>query len=244
MIFSRDCGFFSNLNVFKRTISEKIRNGEEIKNIKFYFNLYSDEDIYNECYYQDQSISISKEEGQWVLDNCYCDNLGLFNFTNIDLSIINKLNKKYLNLNSSVLNYIQDYKIDEPYIFVWARKTDKIIENPVPEYEEYVRRINSLPNLKVIVTTDDIELGIKFKEGGYKLVDMPMSNLPTHYYYNSDMSKMEYIKRLLAIVEVASQSEYFISYGGNIATTVYEKHKNKNNCFLYKNGFELYNLDR
>jgi len=238
---TREHGLFSNINILKRLICHKIIDKENVDNIELISTLYSYENIYNKLFYIDEKYKLTKLEAQWVLDNTPCNNLGLFDNTSIDLTILKKLQKGYFNINKEVEKYYNEYKLNEPYIFIWARKIDKISENSVPEYEEYINRLNTLPKLKVIVKTDDIELYNKFIKAGYYVINMPVQNKAIHLNYNFDMNKIEYIQRLIALTLIASESKYFIGYGGNISTHVFELHNKKENCFLYKNSKELYN---
>ena len=128
MIYRRDEGLFSNLNVFQRLICHDFCQYERQDNyVEMYLEEYSKEiDMYQHLFKMDKSISLNKKFCENLLKTCDTRAYGLFQ-NRIDLTSIDLIRRKYLNYSeevkfkaSKMFNYLP-----QKYVFVWYRGTDK-----------------------------------------------------------------------------------------------------------------------
>lgn len=182
------------------------------------------------------------------LGMCKCN---LFN-------IFDSLNDSYFQINDTVKSIMEDiktvYNIDyENTVFIWARKTDKITEISIPDVEDYIKLYKSLSiDKRVIIQTDDPDVYDEFIEKGYECLNyIPLSSKNRGFHIqlrniNDDdfnklynITKTQYLQRLLALVNVASKCNTVIIYPGCLSTYIPIIRGNWNNVYSFKNKNEL-----
>jgi hypothetical protein len=88
MVFKRNCGLFSNINVFQKTYSLNYDNLQFILT-----EYYNDLDLYPLLFEKNNNIQISIEDLNYINENCTCLAEGLFD-KYVDLKIVNKVKNK------------------------------------------------------------------------------------------------------------------------------------------------------
>jgi hypothetical protein len=159
----------------------------------------------------------------------------------INFDISKRVIKKYFSLSDDTKKVYYDIleknNIDfDNTVFIWARKTDKIVENEVPSVDNYLRVLykNNLEKNKIILQTDDIEVFNEFKNKiSIKMInELPFSDdskgfhvklnsVSNDIFYDKyKMTKVEYLQKLLSLVIIASKCKHVIIYPGNLATVI------------------------
>lgn len=147
----RSCGIFSNLTVILYGIFVLKVKGYDVEDLEIVMtDYYFDKDVYPILFRKNNTQlnfdDISEEEINFFWDNC-CPSicgLGLKNWSstqstkeNFGLKITNKIIQKYFLPSYEVLKSYNKMRLDknlynDDYIFIWARKTDKVEETNVP----------------------------------------------------------------------------------------------------------------
>lgn len=252
MIFKRNCGLFSNINVFQKTYS--LNYNDELQFILTEY--YNDLDLYPLLFEKNNNIQISTEDLNYINENCTCLAEGLFD-KYVDLKIVNKVKDKYFNLSKSVISKYNELKllIPEKYLFIWYRFTDKITESTRPDYESFFNFVKSknIDNLKVVIRTDSLS----FLEEAKKQLDciclphLPLSESALHlnqneindsdFYNKNQIFKFQDLQRMLAVTKIASESEIYIATNSNINTFVIQQRNNFDNVYVFKDEINLIN---
>jgi hypothetical protein len=173
------------------------------------------------------------------------------------LPILIKLYNKFFTINNDIKyeieNILNTYNINYSMsAFIWARKTDKVTESRIPNTIDYIKQLDNTNIKKIYFQTDDVsileEIAIikTIDDRIIVLNELPTSNdtnkgFHSHLYNvsNADfmnrhnMSKIDYLKKFLAITHIASQCNYFVSYPGNMLTIVPLMRQSFNNCILF-----------
>lgn len=263
---NRHAGLFSNLSVCSYGILTYINMGFTPENISLILTEYDNTlDFYNELFkINNDKLDLSdipEDVLQYNLRYQEPSHLGLGREKrHINFDISNRIIKKYFSLSDNTKNIynniLEKYNIDfDNTVFIWARKTDKIVENDVPSVDTYLKILydNNLTNKKIILQTDDINVFNEFnsKQTINILDELPFSddlngfhvNLNsvsnTIFYEKYKMSKIEYLQRLLSLVIIASKCKYVILYPGNLSMVVPIIRGNFDNVF---NFFDNENL--
>lgn len=264
----RDFGIFTNLcvmmyGIVKFTLNEHKPEGLSLNMITYDYN----KDFYKDLYYvsnEEFSLSdITDNEIRDFLTYCEPNMMGLGRKkSDINFKILNKVLKKYFNLNDIVKEFIKDiekkHNINyEKTLFIWARKTDKYLDNDVPEVDTYINLIKSfdLKDYEIIVQTDDLRVYNEFKEKGLKfktLDEIPYAkdvNNGFHtrlcdindekFYEIYNMSKVYYLQRIIALVHVASKCDKIIIYPGNLRSYIPIIRGNWYNVYSFNNKNDL-----
>jgi len=244
---NRHAGLFSNLCICSYGILTYIYMGLTPENISLTLTEYDDTlDFYTKLF----KINHEKINLSDISDNVFKhtlryqepSHLGLGREKHhINFDIINRVIKTYFSLSDDTkkvyTNILEKYKIDfDNTVFIWARKTDKVVENDVPSVDTYLKIINdnNLENNKIILQTDDITV---FNEFNSKISINILDELPfsedlkgfhvklnsvsdTTFYEKYKMSKVEYLQRLLSLVIIASKCKHVILYPGNLSMVV------------------------
>jgi|688.fasta_scaffold175463_2 hypothetical protein len=274
-IIVRDCGLLSNLTVVLYGVFVLTRSGYEIDDIEITMTDYfRDKNIYPLIFGKKSTEfsfdDISKEELDFFFSNCIPSicGLGLKHWTtlqstkeNFNLNITKKIIDKFFTFNQNV--YISYYKMlqdksikENEYVFVWARKTDKVEETKVPEaitYYEYLKN-NNLIGEKIFIQTDDSTMFNDFKDLNFEFdyfEEIPfaksysfhrnISQLEDNLFFETyNITKEEYIIKMMCVVLLAANAKKTLIYPGN-PTTVVPMYKNTfENCVLFKNDLELF----
>ena len=244
---NRHDGLFSNLCVCSYGLLTYVNMGLTPENISLKLTEYDDTlNFYTELFKLNNEkfdlSDISDEVLQRTLRYQEPSHLGLGREKHhINFDIISRVIKKYFSLSDNTKkvydSILEKYNIDfENTIFIWARKTDKVVENQVPSVDTYLKIIydNNLENKKIILQTDDITVFNEFKSKiSINILDeLPFSddlngfhvklNLvsDTTFYTKYNMSKVEYLQRFLSLVIIASKCQHVILYPGNLSMVV------------------------
>ena len=244
---NRHAGLFSNLCVCSYGLLTYVNMGLTPENISLKLTEYDDTlNFYTELFKLNNEkfdlSDISDEVLQRTLRYQEPSHLGLGREKHhINFDIISRVIKKYFSLSDNTKkvydSILEKYNIDfENTIFIWARKTDKVVENQVPSVDTYLKIIydNNLENKKIILQTDDITVFNEFKSKiSINILDeLPFSddlngfhvklNLvsDTTFYTKYNMSKVEYLQRFLSLVIIASKCQHVILYPGNLSMVV------------------------
>ena len=211
---------------------------------------------------------ISLEEAILFMDTVHPTKYGLSrgrnDFYKQDLEKVMPIAKKiynhYFSVNKKIVRTIRNIEKEILYrdaVFIWARKTDKTVESDVPSVNRYLKEVNSCTNIKhIYIQTDDFEVAEEFQ-----LIDdaritvlgiLPISNANSHgfhvnlshvsgeqFFNDYKMSKIEYLRNLLAMVHIAAKCKYYIGYPGNLTTVIPCIKNSFKNCILFLNAQEL-----
>jgi hypothetical protein len=145
--------------------------------------------------------------------------------------------------------------IKNNYVFIWARRTDKIEESKLPDAKMYynVLKTHNLLDEKIIIQTDDFNLFEDFKKLNLSFdyfEEIPFADkysFHRHIYTIPDLeflehyklSKEEYIRKMFCVVLLASEAENTILYPGN-PTVVVPMYKNSfEKCILFKDNINI-----
>ena len=162
MIYKRNEGLFSNINVFQRMICHEFLHYKTQDNyVEMYFEEYCKEtDFYQHLFKVDKSVLLNEDFCKNLLEKCDTRAYGLFQ-NKIDINSIDLVRKKYLNYSEEVKKKAKEIKkgLPENYVFVWYRGTDKKSEAHVIDIEKVVNMAIS-KGLPIVVKTDEI----KFKK--------------------------------------------------------------------------------
>lgn len=208
---------------------------------------------------------ISAQDANFIVSNFQPTNYGLSNsFHRYDkhlleqaIPVLYKIYKHYFDsesliqdLSSSIIN---KYDIDlDNDIFIWARKSDKIHESHIPDAVNYLEKIKNISYKSILLQTDDPTVITDF--GNLHLNNLVILNeLPyTDNIYNGfhnhlssissdmfsskyQMSKIDYLRKFLALTNIASKCKYFVCYPGNMITIVPIIKQTFNHCILFLN---------
>lgn len=265
----RDCGLFSNITVSMYGIMKFYSLGLIPEKLSFILNEYDrTTNIYDYLFKTSNKFldfnDINKEEMYNFLRYTEPNFLGLGRKKNdINFKIFERIIKKYFNLSNDVENQIQDiikrHNINlNNTVFIWARKTDKVREVSIPSESKYVEVLknNNLLNYDIILQTDDKTVVKNFEESliNFRMLDeLPYSlnNRGFHerlserldeksFILEYKMNKIEYLQKLLSLLNIATMSQYSIVYPGNLTTFIPIIKGNFNNCISFINDKDLF----
>ena len=258
----RMCGLFSNITVMLYGIPKFIKNGYTPTNLSMQLMEYDNEiNFYPLLFDYKNKVNlddISEDEMNYFFRFTEPNYLGIGRQKcHLNFTILNRIIQSYFQLNDNILKIIKEIKeinlIDyENTVFIWARKTDKIVEIFVPEAERYIELYNSLHlNKRVIIQSDDITVYNDFNKLGFdydNLNVIPVSNNNNGFHVNlntiSDdtfyemykMTKLNYLQKLLALMWIASKCHTVIIYPGNLCTLIPIIRGNWNNVHSFINN--------
>lgn len=274
-VILRDCGLFSNLTVMIYGVFVLYVHGYEIEDIRITMTDYFfDRDVYQILFkIKNEKLSfddISNEEIDFFMSQCYPSTcgLGLKNWSNVssnkenfNLKITNKIINKFFTPNENVLSLYEkmlNYKKieDNDYVFIWARRTDKVEETSIPNAKRYFEVLEEmgLLNERIFIQTDDPTMVEEFNELSLNFEMFEQIPLAKGYSFHRSVSrtsdedfindynvtKEEYMMQMFCIVLLASKSKKCIIYPG-CATTIVPMYKNSfDNCILFKDSLNLF----
>lgn len=251
----RDCGIFSNLSVcifgifLLETENYKVENIEIIMR-EYFFDLDMYDILFEKNDLQINFDDIPKEELLFFKEHCYPTMCGLglkgwdrvqSTIQNFNLKITNKIISKFFNPKQSVIEMYEKMKlqkniVDGEYVFIWARKTDKVEESKVPDALAYYNELieNNLLDYRVFVQTDDPEVIKEFKDIDFNFEffdDIPVTDRYSFHRWISHiddttfiekygLSKIDYVLKMYCVVLFASKSKMSLIYPGNPTTFV------------------------
>jgi hypothetical protein len=245
----RPYGFFSNITVSIYGILKFTQFGYKPKTLSlnlleydmnrdFYPDLFKTSDTYFDIF------DIPFEDFLRQMRLCEPNLLGVGRTkTDCNNEILNKVLRKYFVLSDPVVQHIEDIKKEynlncNNTVFVWARKTDKVIETSIPDVCDYIDVLNKidLTGKDLIIQSDDYTVYEDFKKNNinYRSLNvLPIkkdnsNGFHVNLYHQSDeqffenfgMSKVEYLQKMLALTYIASECETVILYPGNLATYI------------------------
>jgi hypothetical protein len=274
-IITRDCGFYSNVTVAMFGIFILAINGYKVKNFKLTMTDYSYEDIYPQFFKQNDKYDLnfddlSDEEIHNFYSNSFPSKFGLgqpkSNFdgksnTILNLGITDRIIKKFFTPNDEVYKYFDKMLLNKnlvknEYIFIWARRTDKIEENRIPNATKYyeILKEENLLNDRIIIQTDDKTMLDEFNDlnfnfeyfnqipfaKGYSFHRL-ISKTPDDEFFNDfNIDKSEYMTQIICIMLLGVNSKKCIIYPGCGATVVPIYKNTYKDCFLFQNDANLF----
>jgi len=274
-VITRDCGFYSNVTVAMFGIFILTINGYKVKNFKLTMTDYSYEDIYPQFFnlneeYELKFDDLSDKDIHDFYHNSYPSKFGLgypkSNFdekysTVLNLEITNRIIKKFFTPNDEVYEYFEKMfsskgLIKDDYVFIWARRTDKIEENTIPNASKYyeILKEENLLNDRIIIQTDDKTMLDEFNDLNFNFEyfdEIPfakgysfhrlISKTPDDEFFNDfNIDKSEYITQIICITLLGLNSKKCIIYPGCGATVVPIYKNTYKNCFLFQNDTNLF----
>lgn len=262
----RHAGLYSNLTVCLYGILKFINLGFTPKNISLILTEYDNSyNFYNDLFkVSDDTLDLSditQEEIDYCLRYSEPSPLGLGRQkSHVVFKILERLIKKYYELSDSTKtihqNILNKYNIDfDKTVFIWARKTDKPVETSVPPVDRYIEILkdNNLLNHNIIIQTDDAEVFEEFKSkiNFSYLIELPFSETSKGFHvdlnfmdnetFNSkyNMTKTEYLQKLISLVIIASKCKYSVIYPGNLATVIPLVKGSFDNIFSFRDNQNL-----
>ena len=252
MIYERNEGLFSNINVFQRMICHEFLHNKAHDNyIEMYLTEYDEnEDFYPHLFSINKDIDINEVSCNEIL-KCETKEFGLFQ-SRVDIESIDIVRKKYLNYSLSVIcksEQIATYLPDE-YTFVWYRGTDKKSEAHVIDIKKVVDFAES-KKLPLVVKTDEIKFknylnennikhimlkGLPEREDGFCLHKNLYTISKKEFFDMYKMTKIEYLQQLLAITIFAQKAQNFVCTPSNIASWVIQNKGTFKNSYVFKDN--------
>lgn len=176
--------------------------------------------------------------------------------------ILSKIYNVYFNINQYVKTYYENithlYNISfQDSAFIWARKTDKTNETNIPTANTYYNTLNQLSNNinHIFIQTDDasvVEDFLSINDSRISILNfIPVSTTNKGFHERLYLieeqdflntygcSKITYLQQILAMVNVAKDCKYFVSYPGNLTTVIPMLRGSFDNCILFKNAYEI-----
>lgn len=269
LVINRCCGLFSNITVsIWEILNLYYQHKQSVKNIVWnlqeYFN--NNTDIYNQLFVNCSDDCNFEPFNQESIYNSWTygqpNYLGLGRSkTDFNMSLYHTIYKSYFQprfITDIIAKITTKYNIDySNAIFVWARGTDKITETTLPPLKHYldlVEKININNQYSVFLQTDDINIVNEAKNYSYIniLEHMPFSQSSANGFHlklntikeetfikTYNISKIDYLRFLLATTEIASKCAHFICYPGCLATYIPIIRNNFDNCWSFKNSKEF-----
>jgi len=266
---SREAGLYAVLNSILRTVCFLKIYGYEVDKIKLLMNEYIDQrDCFGELFtIKDTKLNLNRlpdDEKSNFLEQLKYKSTGLGeNPKNINLKISNQIISKFFNPTNEVVDF---YKSFVSYlggdlskiIFVWARKTDKILENNVPSVKKYLEVLSTLDlrNNKVLIQTDDQSVIDEFTSHNLDFITIPHIPLPKNkdnaFHRNlrdvSDksfeesygISKINHLRQFVALSLIAQNANTVILYPGNPTTFLPLFCGSFDHFILFENELKLY----
>jgi hypothetical protein len=251
----RDCGIFSNMSTCIFAVFLLETEGYKVDKIELIMREYFlDLDMYEILFEKNDSEinfnDISNEEILFFRENCHPTMCGLglkdwgrVNSTieNFNLKITNKIVTKFFNPKTEVIRMYEKMKsnnniIENDYVFIWARRTDKIEETKVPTASTYFEELvnHKLLDYRIFVQTDDPEVIKEFGQLNFNFElfdDIPLTDRYSFHRWISHiddkdfeerygLSKLDYVIKMYCVVIFASKSKMSLIYPGNPTTFV------------------------
>ena len=256
--FNRGAGLCSNLGILIHLIAHlKAEKNFVPERIVTRFAKYKDCNIYDNLFYIDKlekwknystdnvKNMLSRATPSWVgWGNCKED---------IDMETTNVIRDVYLNCSNLIAveteKIYNDYHMDrDNFNFLLWRLTDKTQDIPVHDYPELDDALQCFKTLdNVFVHTDDNHVYNMLKDRQMNMLDvLPRDPDGTggHHYVNN-LSENEYenlfghsypvhMARILALLNVASKSNTFVGYPGNMSFYICLLRQNFHNVHFFK----------
>jgi len=263
----RGSGLFSNLSVAIFYIMKFKKEHFLPKNISLFLTEYGDCDFYLDLFKPNNTEidfnDISENEVNDFFNYCRVNLMGIgSSISHFNFKIFNKIINKYFTFSDKcdiMLNQIKDkHNIDfSNTVFLWARKTDKTTEMQIPKVETYLELIENykLNNFDIILQTDDLNVLNEFKNSNLKfktLEEIPYSQDSNGFHNNLNfkhndesfeqlynMSKVEYLQKLLCLAKISAMCKYSITYPGCLTTFIPILNGSFENKLSFRNDREL-----
>lgn len=266
----RSSGIFSNMTVAIYAIFVLTISGYPVEKVEFIMiDYFRDRNIYSLVFEEKKGnldlSDINEQKLNHFLQINHPNNLGL-NFihgtskNDFNFDITNKIVERYFTLNSTVISNYEDLLNEKNieknnFIFIWARKTDKVYEIKVPSCEEYLNIIKPYlkENQKVIVQSDDRTMIDDFDKSNFDYITLGKNPLARgesfhqrismtddkEFLEDFGMTKDEYFIYMFCVLLAAKDSSLSVVYPGNPTTMVPIYKGSFDNCILYKNEKEI-----
>lgn len=274
-VIVRDCGIFSNFTVVLFGVFILTTEGYIIDDIEItMLDYYRDTNVYPILFKKKEGEfnlnEFTNEEISFFRENCYPSicGLGLKNWStvqstkeNFNLKITNKIIERFFTPNDNVIKSLENKLSNKgltknDYVFIWARRTDKIEETKVPDAKAYysVLESNGLLGEKIFVQTDDSTMFDEFKNLDLNFDYFEEIPFAKQYSFHRKISNMtdpefletynvtkeQYIIDMMCVVLLSANAKKAIIYPGN-PTTVVPMYKNSfEDCILFKDDKEIF----
>lgn len=267
-VIVRDCGMFSNISVAIFGIFILSINGYDIDEIEVTMTDYFwDRNIYP-LLFEKQNVDLSfdflsEDEIEFFVKNCHPTMVGLglknwgntyigSNIHNFDFRITKKIIDKFFKPKKEVIDVynkmlVNKNLIGNDFVFVWARKTDKVEETSVPSAENYVEILKhyNLIEDRIFIQTDDKTMFDDFKSlnlnfdyfddipfaKGYSFHRLISKTPDNEFLLDYGITKNEYMIKMLCVILFSINSKKSIIYPGN-PTTLSPMFKNTFDDFI------------
>jgi hypothetical protein len=276
-VIVRDCGMFSNITVAIFGIFILTINGYDIDDVEITMTDYFlDRNVYPILFKkQNMELSfnfLSENDIDFFIRHCHPTMVGLglknwnkdyigSNINNFDFRITKKIIDKFFTPKKEVFEVYNKMLSDKnlygnDFVFVWARKTDKVEETSVPSAETYMeilKRYNLLDN-RIFIQTDDSTMFDDFKKlklnfeyfdeipfaKEYSFHRLISRTSDDEFLLNYGITKDEYMIKMLCVLIFSVNSKKSIIYPGN-PTTLSPIFKNTfNDYILFKDNQNLF----
>jgi hypothetical protein len=247
---SRKCGLFSNISVAIYAIVKLHTLGHKVDYLELYLQEYeTDHNFYPDLFKTSaEPLDLDKCSNSEINDFmalCIPTTIGLgFALDDIKYSITDKVVKKFFQLSERcrrLLYYtIAGHNIVlDNAVFLWARKTDKQIENHLPTPERYINILTAKNLIKkdIILQTDDFEILDEFRKKykSYKNIrtlDILPYSMDVGFHINmfeipwqdftrlNGMTKTEHLQKLVSLAALACNCKNSMIYPGNLSTII------------------------
>jgi len=276
-VIVRDCGMFSNITVAMFGIFVLTINGYQIDEIEITMTDYFyDRNIYPllfETKKKELSFDfLNQSEIDFFMQHSHPTMCGLglknwnnsyigTNINNFNFEITKKIIDKFFTPKKEVIDVynimLKNKKLKgNEFVFIWARKTDKVEETSVPSAERYFEILNEkkLLNNRIFVQTDDktmfedfkkIKLNFEYFEDipfakGYTFHRLISRTSDEEFFSDYGITKDEYMIKMFCVLLFSVNSLKSIIYPGN-PTTLAPMYKNSfDNFILFKDNKDLF----
>lgn len=242
LYFERDCGICSNFSVIMDLLMYfKIHNIHPNK-IVSKLSIYKGYDIFKEDLKVDEEklkqwINFNPERVKNFYDKIRPSNFGFgIKKEELDLELLLTIFNTYFKTTEKIKKEAdllrEKYKLNEHYNFILWRKTDKVgeVDGEYPSFSNAVDLANN--SFKTVLQTDDNDILNEAKKIDRLIIlnELPLSNAVnlgvhemslkmTNEEYKTQFGHdyKDHATKLLAIMNIASKSNVFVGYPGNIS---------------------------
>ena len=250
VVSKHDAGFFSCCSVKLENIVEFINSKRTVPTVnsssQFSMYKYKHGDITYDYF---QHYTTIENTIKYPID--YKENYQFIDYSRLEYNTILPIVKKYYTPSNQItrtVDYLKNkYQLNDEYIGVYYRGTDKAIETQIASFEDFYNKIIEInkEGLKIIIQTDSSHFldYIKSKLDNLIIItenDTSSSDKGVHFLNNS---KKNYIDMfyLFSTFLILSKCKYIITGSSNASMWMMLYRGNNNNAHQYLNGEWLNN---
>lgn len=265
----RDAGLYANLCWIVRKVCLLEMWGYKVENINFILHEYIPKvSAYNFLFFksniQTNLENLTEEEKLTFYRQTESSPVGFGNnLRDLNFQVTNPIISKFFNPSKEVIFWYNKFLSQiggnvKDVIFIWARGTDKISESKLPDTKNYLDVLSTIDtnNKKIVIQTDDVSVLKGFEKSGlrfYRLKDIPFSinpSTPFHinlnnmsedtFFRNYKLSKVDYLRQMLALSLIGKNAYKTILYPGNPSTYIPLLKGSLEDCLLFKDNLNLF----